>query len=120
MNTGDQKLFDLSFLEQMDDKDFLISVLDLYLTDTGKDINEMNHSLETGSLEGVYKTAHKLKSSTGMLQANTLFTILESTERIAKGGVKTNELAELLKSGEREFEQLKIALELHLEQLKSA
>ncbi len=119
MSTAIQTLFDLSFLEQMDDKDFLISVLDLYLADTGKDMEEMSKAFDAGNLEVVYKTAHKLKSSTGMLQANTLFTILESTERIAKGGTKTSELTELLKSGLVEFKQLEIALELHLNQLKS-
>ena len=120
MTTAGTKLFDLSFLEQMDDQAFIIQVITLYLQDTQSDLDTMQQDFSSGNLESVYKTAHKLKSSTGMLQANTLFAILEKTEKSAKAGSLTSELSGLMESGRTEFAVLKLALEAHLQQLEVA
>ena len=113
----EQKLFDLGFLEQMDDKDFIVEIIVLYLHDTHHDLDEMKRLLDAGNVDTVYKTAHKLKSSTGILQANTLFAILENMEIMAKAGVDTVQLAQLVQTAQAEFDQLKIALELHLKEI---
>ena len=120
MTTAETKLFDLSFLEQMDDQAFIIQVITLYLQDTQTDLESMQQDFTRGNLEAVYKTAHKLKSSTGMLQANTLFAILEQTEKTAKAGSPTGELSNLMEAGRSEFARLKLALEAHLQQLEVA
>ncbi|MES2893850.1 MAG: Hpt domain-containing protein [Bacteroidota bacterium] len=120
MTTTGTKLFDLSFLEQMDDQAFIIQVINLYLQDTASDLETMRNDFSAGDLDSVYKTAHKLKSSTGMLQANGLFGILEKTEKTAKAGSLTGELTGLMESGRAEFEVLKLALEAHLQQLPAA
>ena len=119
MTSAETKLFDLSFLEQMDDQAFIIQVVTLYLQDTQADLETMENDLGAGNLDAVYKTAHKLKSSTGMLQANTLFLMLEKTEKTAKAGILTSELSSLLQSVRAEFEILKVALETHLQQLET-
>src|SRR5665647_2147926 len=107
----EQKLFDLSFLEEMDDKNFTVEIIVLYLQDTHNDLRELKRAFDAGDLDTVHKTAHKLKSSTGLLQANKLFTILEKTEIIAKAGGKTSQLAELVQTAQYEFDQLKTGLE---------
>lgn len=113
----EQKLFDLSFLEQMDDNNFTIEVIVLYIKDTHIDLEIMKQSFDEGDQESVYKTAHKLKSSTGMLQANTLFSILEKIEITAKSGEGISRLDQLVQEARYEFDQLKAALELHLKEI---
>ena len=115
--TVEQKMFDLNFLEQMNDHNFLIQVINLYLDDTPTDLADMQHALKISSAEAISRTAHKLKSSTGMLQASKLFGILEQTEYIAKSGVVSPELNTLVDSAVYEFGVLKIALQTYLANL---
>ena len=114
---AEPKIFDLSFLEEMDDKNFLKQVIGLYLEDTPQDLTEMKEALLIPEPDTIAKKAHKLKSSTGMLQANKLFDILEETENLAKEGQVTTELNELMAQAQNEFDALKKALETHLETL---
>jgi HPt (histidine-containing phosphotransfer) domain-containing protein len=114
MMIADQKMFDLSFLEEMNDKNFLIQVLGLYLEDTPKDLAEMKQALDDLEPGIIAKSAHKLKSSTGMLQATRLSSVLEQTETLAKSGKVTDELSDLVDDAHEEFSVLKLALLLHL------
>ncbi len=120
MISAETSLFDLSFLEQMDDKAFLVQVISLYVQDTSADLSNMSVAFTAGKLDLVYQTAHKLKSSTGMLQANTLFSILEKTEKNAKAGNPDGSLGSLIENCLSAFDQLKIALEVRLTELEAA
>lgn len=120
MTLTEERLFDLSLLEQMDDKNFIIQIIEMFLLDTPGDLLVMEDSFKAGDLNSVYKTAHKLKSSTGMLQANSLFGMLGNIEQLAKTGVMTSQLSELVQSSRVEFNQLKTGLELHLQEIKGA
>lgn len=115
----DEKLFDLSFLEQMDDTSFVVEIITLYLHDTGIDLLDMKQTLKDGNIDAVSKTAHKLKSSTGMIQANALFAILQNIETIANAGSDIPRLNELVQEAGEQFDQLRAPLQLHLQQLQS-
>lgn len=115
-----EKLFDPSFLEDMDDKDFIKEVIALYLKDTNIDLAQMKRSFDDADFEAIYKMAHKLKSSTGMLQANTLYAVLENTEQVARSRQDSDKLARLIESAGLEFEELKGSLELYLHELSLA
>jgi len=117
MMIAEQKMFDLSFLEEMDDRNFLIQVLGLYLADTPGDLGDMKQALETADADTIGRSAHKLKSSTGMLQANRLFSILEQTEMMSKSGVVSPQLAGLVEDAHSAFDLLKVALQVHLKTL---
>ncbi len=117
INTAERQLYDLCFLEQMDDKNFIVQIIVLFLHDTHNDLGDMKRAFDANDCDTVYRTAHKLKSSTGMLQANALFTILEKIEKIAKARRETSQLDELLQTAQYEFDQLKTALELHLREI---
>jgi HPt (histidine-containing phosphotransfer) domain-containing protein len=114
MMIADQKMFDLSFLEEMNDKGFLVQVLELYLEDTPKDLAEMKRGLDDLEPLTIARSAHKLKSSTGMLQATRLSDVLEQTETLAKAGEVNDQLSDLVDSAHEEFSVLKLALLLHL------
>jgi HPt (histidine-containing phosphotransfer) domain-containing protein len=116
----DQKMFDLSFLEQMEDIHFMTEVITLYIKDTNNDLNVMKSALDSGALDTVFKTAHKMKSSTGMLQANSLSQILDQTEQVAKAGERGSRLSELVARARMEFDQLRPALQMHLQRLQRA
>ena len=115
---AEQKMFDLSFLEEMDDTNFLIQVIGLYLEDTPKDLAEMKQALDIPDAGIIARSAHKLKSSTGMLQATKLHTLLEQTEITAKAGEVSPQLFQLVNEAQEEFNNLKGALQLHLETLR--
>ena len=117
INTAERQLYDLCFLEQMNDKIFLREVIELYIRDTDSDLGDMKRAFNTGDFDTVFRTAHKLKSSTSLLQANKLFAILGETEIIAQKGAWPNQLDELLAMARIEFEYLKTALELHLREI---
>ena len=78
-----QQLFDLSMLEEMDDVDYMAEILDIFLDTTPMEIEEMERSIERDDFENVYKIAHKLKSSTGLLKATGLFDLLIKIEESA-------------------------------------
>lgn len=111
---NDSPLFDLSFLEEMDDRNFVAEVVNLYIHDTAADLQEMAAALKSRKTETVAQAAHKLKSSTGMLQADRLFQILAQTEQVAKEGNSSGELASLVPMAQQAFEQLKTGLERYL------
>jgi HPt (histidine-containing phosphotransfer) domain-containing protein len=116
MTMTEQKLFDLSFLEQMNDPDFIIQVLLLYQEDTMHDLKRLKHAFEATDYEQLGNIAHKLKSSTGMLQANALYVIFEQIEKIAKGRGEISLLARLVNCAEFEFEKLVSQLKIYLEE----
>ena len=61
MLTIQQKIFDLSYLEEMDDKKTLIQIVELYLTETPKELAEMKFALKIMKPDTIEEKAHKLK-----------------------------------------------------------
>ncbi|MCW3090951.1 MAG: hypothetical protein JWP81_2020 [Ferruginibacter sp.] len=114
---NESTLFDLSFLEQMQDRDFLVEAVELYLHDTAINLKEMQQALDTGGYGDVSKIAHKLKSSTGLLQAQKLFSTLEAIEKLAIERTSAIQLATYVYQSRLQFNALKTALEVHLERL---
>jgi len=119
MITTEEKMFDLSYLEEMDDPEFMIRVIELYLTEMPNDLLAMNRALKTGDFEIIKINAHKLKSSTGMLQASKLFTLLQQTESLVCKHLVHSHLQDKLKEVNIEFELLKHALQKHIQSLKA-
>ena len=110
------KTFDLSLLEQMDGRNFVTQVVDLYIRDTETDLNAMNLALNVKNYDVIQKTAHKIKSSTGMLQANTLYRLFEQLESAAKSEENTLQVQRLLGKANEEFGHLKYELKKELEE----
>ncbi len=119
MIIGEETIFDLSYLEEMDDPEFVVQVINLYLIETPKDILEMMQGLNTSDAEVIRKNAHKLKSSTGMLQTQKLLTLLQDIEKILISGKISELLKDKLASVNKEYEVLKTALQNHLKSMKT-
>lgn len=110
-------LFNLSFLEQIQDEDFLVEAIQMYLCDTIVTLQEMQQLCDAGDCSTLGKLAHKVKSSTGLLQANHLLATLQQIELLAIEGRSQEELNPLVQTGMQQFEILQIALNTHLQKL---
>ena len=113
----DQKLFDLSFLEEMDGNNFIAEVLTLFIRETEEDLAEMKLACDRGAFDTVCNLAHKLKGSTGMIQANTLWMFLQQIEDLASSDKKA-EVADHVLKASLEFDRLKAALQQFLKELQ--
>ena len=119
VNTENTELFDLSMLEELDDTEYLSQMIGIFLAMTPEELNGMKNQLNADEFENVYKTAHKLKSSTGLMKANKLFEALVTIEEAARNNNK-NELAILIPGAYTAFHQLEAPLKEKLEKIKTS
>jgi len=116
--TGNNKLFNLSLVEEMEDTEYLLSILGTFLNKTPADLKEIENEFAAGHFENVYKIAHKLKSSVGLFKASGLFGILTKIEESIKN--KINEgLAKLIELANKEYRKIETPLQQHLNNLQT-
>lgn len=82
--TNKSQLYNLSNLLEMDDAEYFCDVLELFLHSTPVLLEEIKTQTLFENWEGVYKKAHKLKSSVGLLKMKELLKITELIEGQAK------------------------------------
>ena len=117
LSTG-ENLYDLSMLEEMDDNEYMVEMLNIYLTETPRELKEIREALTSGKTEIISKKAHKLKNSAGVLQANNLIDLLTKTEAIAKSGQVNDELINLVADVHKEHKKIEYGLKKHLETME--
>ncbi len=100
-----EDLFDLSILAEMDDHEYLIEMIDIFLVEAGKELKEMKEAFCAGNNQLVYQKAHKIKSNAGIIQANKLTEILDNIEVAGKKDVGKNELSLLV---DKAFDQFRL------------
>jgi HPt (histidine-containing phosphotransfer) domain-containing protein len=105
-------------LEEMDDKEYLAEVLDIFLSESPKILEEMKAALQAGKTDVICKKAHMLKGSAGIIQAENLTSLLADIELIGKKGVINNELICLVDIAFYQYNILDGALRMYLEALK--
>ena len=110
-----EQLFDLSILEEMEDMEYLLETVDLFIKDTTFDLKQLREGLNKADTDVVYKKAHKAKSSAGVIQATTLITTLHNIEGIAKAGNINDELYILVANASAQFVLVEKALKKHLD-----
>jgi len=109
-----EKLYDLSLLEEMDDVDYIIEIVSIFLNETPKEIAEMQKAAISGNIAMVCNKAHKLKSSTGLIQANGLLQILKNIEETANSS-SADELIKLVKTAIAKYKTIETSLREHLQ-----
>jgi HPt (histidine-containing phosphotransfer) domain-containing protein len=110
-------LYDLSMLEEMDDAEYLLEVIDLLLQETPKDIKELQDAFKLGKADNVYKKAHKLKSSSGIIQAEALTAVLGDIETLGKKGIISDELKGLIEHAAEEYGHIEKSLQKYVDAL---
>ena len=114
---SNEDLYDLSMLEEMDDNDYLAEIVSIFLNETPKEISEMRKAYVCNKPDVIYKQAHKLKSSTGLIQANRLSGILVQIEVIGKSGKINDTLLTLIENAQQEYKKLENSLQKRLKDL---
>jgi PAS domain S-box-containing protein len=113
------ELFDLTMLEELDDNEYLSQMIEIFLSMTAVELTEMEKQLDADEFENIYKNAHKLKSSTGLMKADKLFRVLVTIEEAAKIKNKM-ELSVLIPKAVYAFHELENPLKENLERIKTS
>lgn len=86
--TTTESLFDLSLLKEMDDNEYIAEILTTYLDNTPNELKELQKLCSELQFDAIYKMAHKLKGSAGLLYAHGILRILSKIEEFAKAEIK--------------------------------
>jgi HPt (histidine-containing phosphotransfer) domain-containing protein len=115
---GNENLFDLSLLEEMDNNEFVSDILTIFLGNTPKELYELKRACISNKFDAAYKMAHKIKGSTGLFQANFLLNVLIKIEETASAE-KKDELAKLAELANEEYKKIEIPLKEHLRNIQA-
>ena len=111
-------LFNLSILEEMEDNDFVVQIISLYLKDSAPNILAIKQAAEDSDFKSVEQKVHKLKGSTGMLQSEPLMTTINNLHEAAKAENSKGNIKELVDQMLVEYEALQHALNNYIETFK--
>lgn len=100
------EIYNLEYLHEMDDADYIKEVLQMFLDTTPQLLESMRSGAIREDWETVHKTAHKLKSSLGILQANKMLENTTQIEMFAKEKKQTDKVPGLIQSVQDQFNLL--------------
>ena len=109
--------YDLSMLEEIGDTEYLLEVLTTLMKEVPEDIKEMQQALHDGNIDLVCRQAHKIKSSSGIIQAEKLTVILEDIEVLGKKGATVNQLLCFIDNAAQEYSSIEIDLKKYVKEL---
>jgi PAS domain S-box-containing protein len=113
-----EKLYNLSLLEELEDKKYVVDMLSFFLDNTPEYIKELELQAQQKELEALYKTAHKIKGAVGMLQSTRLAGLLAKIESDARESIHIETIGEQVKEAVLLFRQMEQQLQQELEQIK--
>ncbi|MEO7801523.1 MAG: PAS domain S-box protein [Ginsengibacter sp.] len=114
---GNNDLYDLSLIEEMNDDDYVADILQIFLENTPVELNELKLACVDGKFDNAYKVAHKLKSSAARLKAENLLVILNKIEEQAKS-LDGHCFARLAQLANENYLELVTPLQKHLSGLR--
>ena len=100
----DEKTFDE--LKQMSGAEFINELIDTFLDDSPRLIEEMESALKVNNVDSFRRAAHSLKSNAATFGANELFALAKELEMLGKEN-KLNETADRLKPLEEAYESVR-------------
>lgn len=110
-----QELYNLSFLEEMDDADYAAEVLELFLSSTPVALAGIKEAAFREEWTEVYKKAHSLKSSLGILQLHKMLQTVTEIESLARRQAHTENIESLLQHAVQQYGLVKPMLEAELQ-----
>jgi len=105
-----EKLYDLTFLEEMDDKQYLLEMLNLLVTEIPMDLTAMKEGAEAGDYKTVANKAHILKSTAGIIAVTKFVAILVTIETAVKAEVDSQKLVSHVANASQIFAQVEKGL----------
>ncbi len=91
--------YDLSTLREIDNKDYMNEVLDIFLTSTPDLLQELKANIYSQRWEAACQTAHRLKSSVGLFKMQELLEIITRIETNARDKAQLDEMPGLFEKG---------------------
>jgi len=116
--SGPVKLYNLSLLEDLNDKDSLIEVANMFLNNTPRQLDEMMQDAKQHNWEKVFYEAHKIKGSAGMLQAHELIEVLMQVEKKAKEEKDVHSIEGLIDKAIGYFAQINTELKAEIKKMQ--
>ena len=113
-----EKLYDLSYLQELDDNDYLIEMIELFFESTSAMLDEIRESIKKKDWDAVSRNAHKIKSSLGPFQINKMISIASAMEENAKQKKNTDEIVYLNKELHSQYNLIKPLIEEELAKAK--
>ena len=95
-DTMEDILFDTALIDEIGSKKSTIRVLEYYLEDSPKFLQDFEKLLSERDLPNFIKKAHKLKGSLGMLKADLLVSLINQMEIAAVNEKNIDQLPDLL------------------------
>ena len=95
-DTMEDILFDTALIDEIGSKKSTIRVLEYYLEDSPKFLQDFEKLLSDRDLPNFIKKAHKLKGSLGMLKADLLVSLINQMEIAAVNEKNIDQLPDLL------------------------
>lgn len=118
VSISEEKLFDLSLLNELDDPAYVMEVVSFFLENTSKDIKELPVLADQKDWPALSKKAHKIKGAAAMLQSKRLAALLANIESDAKTVTNPDNLPQLVKEAYALFVLVEKQLEEELVILK--
>ena len=112
-------LYNLSLLHDMDDNDYFCEVLQIFLETTPVSLKEMKEAVLYENWETVHKKAHKLKSSLGILQMNSMLELVTAIEQSARQEKEAEKIPGWLNQAIELFELIRPIIETELNNAKA-
>jgi len=112
-------LYNLSLLHEMDDNDYFCEVLQIFLETTPVSLKEMKEAVLYENWETVHKKAHKLKSSLGILQMNSMLELVTAIEQSARQEKEAEKIPGWLNQAIELFELIRPIIETELNNAKA-
>jgi len=109
-----KELYNLQFLYEMDDADYTAEVLELFLQTTPPVLSELTEYIKQANWPDVFRKAHSLKSSLGLLQLNRMVESVTSIEYFAKTETHTDKIPSLFDNVVQQYQLVKPMLESEL------
>jgi PAS domain S-box-containing protein len=110
-----EKLYNLSYLQEMEDNEYTAEVLTLFMTTTPETLLQIKEASFREQWSDVYKKAHSLKSSLGILQMSAMLHTVTQIESAARNEVDTDSIESLLQTAMQQYNLVKPMLEAELE-----
>jgi len=114
----EEKYYDLAYLHELEDNDYVIEMLELFFETTMEALEEIQKNIKKKNWDVVSKESHKLKSSLGPLQINKMITTASALEEKAKDPTHPDEIIILNKELNNQYNIVKPLLEAELRKAK--
>lgn len=117
--TASNEFYNLSFIEEMEDDEYTSEILETFLQTTPIALEEIRSAILHADYHEVYSRVHKLKSSLGILQANSIFQLMNDIEILAQRTEGLNIIEEKFTKALQLYDLLQPMLEADLLEVKS-